>query len=1015
MYAHTLMLSFVMTVCVLPTILAGEGLVAHYPLDDGNGQVVRDLSPNRHTGKINGAAWATTDRINVLDFSSGAAWIDCGKGERLALKDQITVSLWMQAKKAAANKQEIILAGEWVDQWGITYYGTGAYFYINGGANYCRVPITTDNWHHLAGTFDGSEMRMYLNGHMQAKRTLPPGVAIKTSAPFIIGGTIHKNKKWYFPGLMSDVRVYNRALDADEIVSLEKTHRETLMPAVDKQRLKQETVFFEQHKQPIDLATSEKNLLFANNHVGIALCKSGSSVSLARIYGIEHNQDYLTPGFEKDAKNLWELTLRRDRGRDKNEQVLHLRNARNFSYSTALSPTGTTLHLDWTGIDLPDRKDALDVRASITLKADDPLSRWRISVRNRSKTWGLWQVRFPLLRLQPISGERRDNAFVYIKDRGRLVTDCFNAPNGFGHGLHADEPPPLGFGQSMPGSISMQFQSLYNEKTQQGLYLATNDSRSYAKHLRVIKSESDLHYMIGHDPDNMGYPGEDYAMSYDFIMGPFTGDWYNAAQIYRAWAIKQPWCAKGPLRTRADIPTWFKQAPAFLVAYVMSNPGELDAATERWLRLEKLAGMPLGGTIYGWKLYDTELTAYDQPDSPWRVRPERPYPCGNTHDGNYPKSPALANLAKACEKIRQAGGYPSPYVCLQILDQGRIRKSPYYEEGISSVVRDPEGKLTLYSGEPSWAMCASADWWEQRLEETCRLLVQKENMRGLYLDTMHGGGKACFAVDHGHSHGGGNHRWRGMHTLSARCRDAAKAIDPQVYTYGENPTEDMIDVIDGILYQRTLHPHLSAPIFAAVYQDYILRMGITTNFTDEEGFFIQAGALFVEGAQIGRVRLSSDIFSDTPMRKQQLDFFNRLCGYYRQAETRKFLSYGRLLRPLTFTAPNPMPVTDYAEGRAKSYLNGRIELPVLQAGVFLEDGELGVFVVNVSADPVNWQAAIDLAQYASLAPTLKQADIRQITFDGRISTVKRNVSNICPLSGVLPGRGAIMFRLSPAQ
>ena len=29
-------------------------------------------------------------------------------------------------------------------------------------------------------------------------------------------------------------------------------------------------------------------------------------------------------------------------------------------------------------------------------------------------------------------------------------------------------------------------------------------------------------------------------------------DWYDAARIYRAWAVTAPWCAKGPMHQRED-------------------------------------------------------------------------------------------------------------------------------------------------------------------------------------------------------------------------------------------------------------------------------------------------------------------------------------------------------------------------------------------------------------------------------------------------------------------------------
>jgi hypothetical protein len=69
-------------------------------------------------------------------------------------------------------------------------------------------------WSHLAATYDGSVLLLYVNGTEVASR--PLGGAIETSAnPLHIGG----NGVWgeFFAGLIDEVRIYNRALSPTEI------------------------------------------------------------------------------------------------------------------------------------------------------------------------------------------------------------------------------------------------------------------------------------------------------------------------------------------------------------------------------------------------------------------------------------------------------------------------------------------------------------------------------------------------------------------------------------------------------------------------------------------------------------------------------------------------------------------------------------------------------------------------------------------------------------------------------
>jgi len=76
--------------------------------------------------------------------------------------------------------------------------------------------LAANTWTYLAATFDGSMLRLYVNGVQVGSAALSGG--IRTSAGALrIGG----NSVWgeYFQGRIDEVRVYNRALTASEIQS----------------------------------------------------------------------------------------------------------------------------------------------------------------------------------------------------------------------------------------------------------------------------------------------------------------------------------------------------------------------------------------------------------------------------------------------------------------------------------------------------------------------------------------------------------------------------------------------------------------------------------------------------------------------------------------------------------------------------------------------------------------------------------------------------------------------------
>jgi hypothetical protein len=69
-------------------------------------------------------------------------------------------------------------------------------------------------WTHLAATYNGSTLQLFVNGVLADSRALS-GALLTSDGPLRIGG----NGVWgeYFEGLIDDVRVYNRALTAAEI------------------------------------------------------------------------------------------------------------------------------------------------------------------------------------------------------------------------------------------------------------------------------------------------------------------------------------------------------------------------------------------------------------------------------------------------------------------------------------------------------------------------------------------------------------------------------------------------------------------------------------------------------------------------------------------------------------------------------------------------------------------------------------------------------------------------------
>src|SRR5262249_28123429 len=77
-----------------------------------------------------------------------------------------------------------------------------------------RAALPLNTWSHIATTYDGTTIRLYVNGALVRSRSAA-GTIMTTTNPLRIGGNAIRSE--WFDGRIDEVRIYNRALSGGEI------------------------------------------------------------------------------------------------------------------------------------------------------------------------------------------------------------------------------------------------------------------------------------------------------------------------------------------------------------------------------------------------------------------------------------------------------------------------------------------------------------------------------------------------------------------------------------------------------------------------------------------------------------------------------------------------------------------------------------------------------------------------------------------------------------------------------
>lgn len=215
-------------VVVFNVVNANSGLVAAFGFNENTGTVANDNSGNGNNGTLtNGPTWSASGKFGAaISFDGVDDFVNIADANSLDLTNGMTLEAWVNASNLTGYKTAICKENGTTNLAYALSPNNGATNTSNQrpnsririGSNTRTVTGTSklslNTWTHLAITYDGTTMRLYVNG-TQTSTLATTGSITATTNPLRIGGTTALGQ--YFTGLIDEVRVYNRALAASEI------------------------------------------------------------------------------------------------------------------------------------------------------------------------------------------------------------------------------------------------------------------------------------------------------------------------------------------------------------------------------------------------------------------------------------------------------------------------------------------------------------------------------------------------------------------------------------------------------------------------------------------------------------------------------------------------------------------------------------------------------------------------------------------------------------------------------
>jgi cysteine-rich repeat protein len=216
-----------------------ENRISYWKFDENSGNTAYDFVEN-NDGTLNGPTWDSGVVENALNFDGSNDYVDAGTFSISG--SSMTLMVWFKADDYDGDARIVSKAdgtSEASHWWMISERNNKLRFRLKTGGTTTTLidgdasdtvatsgSLSTGVWTHAAVVYDGSTMKIYKDGILIASRAKSGAISVDNTKKVWIGAS-PDGSNW-FDGLLDEVTIWSRTLNATEIFDLYNSSKNNL-------------------------------------------------------------------------------------------------------------------------------------------------------------------------------------------------------------------------------------------------------------------------------------------------------------------------------------------------------------------------------------------------------------------------------------------------------------------------------------------------------------------------------------------------------------------------------------------------------------------------------------------------------------------------------------------------------------------------------------------------------------------------------------------------------------------